>query len=595
MNSELHYFIDKYYRQLPGETGQQLMLYIAFVQRFCNKYRIRLSPKYELEGLLPDLFKDIPGYEIKDAALAFDASMPWSLLHHNPSLLDAIKQLNSELSCKNCATPNWLRQQVDIIFSLDNTSAIAVTPESVRKLIAELAAIKYPDKIIDICSGTFSLGLEVWSKMKDNLRISCIGEELNSYLCAFSRLFLFLCDVSSFSVSEQNIMDVFKTQDTEDYSTKVYLADFPLTGSRTVPTPKEILNASEEQKSSLYADWFMIQRTLDRMNDGDCAFLLVTKGALVRKNEYFLRKKLVEEDFLDAVIHIPNGIYQNHNLPMELLICEKKRAPQRRRKILFADLTPYAVSENENSTVLSTEGIYETATLFKYFTDNDSTVKVVETEVIRENEYSLYPMVYLSGSHVFADKLQLGSVAEVIRGIQNISDLPKHGERYFLNIRDIQNGVIHYEEADTIEIRKPDWEKKYRIREDDIIITCRGAVFKVAIVPPEPEAAYISGNLTIIRVKSDEYPSYLLYEYLISDKGQRALELIQTGTTIRVLGSKKLEQLAIPRYDNELAAVIGDSLKLAAVRYRQSVAEIEKSYKIKKEKLLNQIKENGEI
>ena len=595
MISELRYFLDKHYRQLPGEAGQQLMLYIALVQRFCNKYNIRLTPDCGLEGLLPKLFYNIPGYEIKDAAITFDASMPWSIIHHNPSLLNAVNQLNSELSRQNCATSDWLRQQADILFSIDNASAVTVTPESVRRLIAKMAALKRPETIVDICSGTFALGLQVWNEMKNNSDISCIGEELNSYLCAFSRLFLFLCGVSLFSVSERNVMGAFKRDANGNNSAKVYLADFPLTGSRTVPTPEEILSASSEPKSSIYADWFMIQQTIERMNDGDRAFLLVTKGALVRKNEYFLRKKLVEQDWLDAVIQIPSGISHNHNLPMELLVCEKNRAVQRRKKVLFADLSCYTVADNEKTSELSAEGISETVSLFKYFTGKSGIAKVVESQKIQKNEYSLYPPVYLSDLHTPDGKLQLGEIAEVIRGIQNISDLPEHGKRYFLNIRDIQNGTIHYDGAAEIEIRKPDWEQKYRIQEDDIIITCRGAALKIAIVPPDPPPAYISGNLAVIRVKSDEYPPYLLYEYLISDKGQRALELIQTGTTIRVLGIRNIEQLAVPRYNNGLAAAIGDSLKLATVKYRQSAAEIEKAYNDKKNKLLKQIEENGGI
>ena len=116
MVSELYLFLDSHYRQLPGEDRQKLMLYIAFVQRFCHKFGIELSPDCELEGLLPKLFKGIPGYEIKDAAVTFNSAMPWSILNHNQELLGDVKRLNSELNRKNCATPLWLRRQAEILF-----------------------------------------------------------------------------------------------------------------------------------------------------------------------------------------------------------------------------------------------------------------------------------------------------------------------------------------------------------------------------------------------------------------------------------------------------------------------------------------------
>lgn len=83
----------------------------------------------------------------------------------------------------------------------------------------------------------------------------------------------------------------------------------------------------------------------------------------------------------------------------------------------------------------------------------------------------------------------------------------------------------------------------------------------------------------------------MLYEYLISERGRQALELIQTGTTIRVLGSRNLEQLTVERYDNGFAAEIGAGLKAVFIEYRQSLSEAEKTYKSRKEKILNQIKE----
>lgn len=90
------------------------------------------------------------------------------------------------------------------------------------------------------------------------------------------------------------------------------------------------------------------------------------------------------------------------------------------------------------------------------------------------------------------------------------------------------------------------------------------------------------------------YPPYLLYEYLISKTGRYALELIQTGTTIRVLGSRNLEQLTVTQYDKDFADKIGGSLKAAFIEYRQSLFETEKKYKNQREKLLNRIKEKGE-
>ena len=86
-------FLNMHYRQLPGGAGVRLMLYIAFVQRFVQKFALPWRES-ELEGLLPRLFVQVPGYEIKEAAVIFDAAMPWSLLHRSPALQRELNTLN---------------------------------------------------------------------------------------------------------------------------------------------------------------------------------------------------------------------------------------------------------------------------------------------------------------------------------------------------------------------------------------------------------------------------------------------------------------------------------------------------------------------
>lgn len=586
-------FLNDNYLQFPGETGQQLMLYIAFVQRFCYTCKVALPSEFQLEGLLPSLFKNVPGYAIKEAAVTFDAAMPWSLLQRNNSLSDALQALTINLHRENCATAGWFQQQTDYLFNCENNT-VAATPISIRELIAKLSAPNPPEEIVDICSGTYSLGFHVWNAMKFKQDIACFGEEINSYLCALSRLFLFLCGVpaSSIFISERNVMNVYEENHAISTKSKIYLADFPLTGNRTIPISSDNLLIKSGEKNSLYADWFMMQKILKCMNDQDRAFFLVTKGALVRKNEYFLRKFLIDQDWVDAVIHIPEGFYPGHNLPMELLICQKKRTDRPCKKVLFVNLHSLAVSDEQRRKALSAEGILEILEIFQHFADKDGISKVATEEEIKKNDYSLFPPIYLADAKVLEGKLHLCEIAEITRGLQNTFKTSTSGERYLLNIRDIQNGVICYQDAAQIDMEKPTWEQKYRIREDDIIITCKGATLKIAIVPPDPLPAYISGNLTLIRVNPEKYPPYLLYEYLISKKGQHALELIQTGTTIRILGCKNLEQLAVPQYNTSRVFAIGDSLKLAAIQYRHSLSNIEEKYLIKKESLLQQIEES---
>lgn len=573
---KLRRFLEECNRSLTGKQVQQVFLYMAFVLRFCQKYSIDLKEEDTLPGLLPRLFQKILRYEIKESAFAFDSYMPWNILQQDWTLHDSINELFYELYKNEYATSEWLVNAVDEILA-DGV----LTPKFVRMLIAKLAAQRSVSQITDLCSGTFLLGLETWNEMGKKDDVKCYGEEINSYLCAISRLLLFLCDVEIFTIKEQDVIKYNPDKMTSQES-KVIVADLPLVGNRTIPVPEKDRFLSEK-KRTLYADWMITYKILQQLNSGDRAFLLVTKGALVRENEYFLRKHFIDADCVDAVITLPNNIYPNYNLPMNLLIFEKERSADRKGKVLFIDLNQKTEAD------LSDNIIEKISRMFYEYKAEEQFAKIVNYEEIVSKDYIFNPLIYLSNEGVLDGQLSIRDIACVTRGIQDLSgnrDVNSK-ERYLLNVRDIQEGEIIYETAQIIRGGNPLWEEKFLIKEDDIIITAKGATLKLAIVPPNPEPAYISGNLMILRVNMDRYSPYVLYEYLLSEKGQLALSLIQTGTTIRVLGTKKMEQLKIPEYECETVRMIGDGLKLATLQYRQALQDANSKFKLKKEELLS--------
>ncbi len=569
-------FLNEENRGLSGEQVRGVLLYMAFVKRFCEKFGTKLTEDTELFGLLPELFRKISKYEVKEAAFAFDSYMPWNVLEKDGDLHDGINRAFYRLYENEHASPRWLVDAVDEI--MDDR---ALTPKFVRKLIAKIASREKVGRVTDLCSGTFLLGLDVWSKMYDGDAVECYGEEIDPYICAISRLLLFLCDVKNFAVKER---DVIKSTDSEidSANSKVVVADIPLAGSRTISVPKNDVFLSE-RKRTIYADWLIIYKILQQLNSGERAFLLVTKGALVRENEHCLRKRFVDDDWVDAVITLPKDAYPNYNSPMNLLIFQKDRPAERKGKILFMDLNriPKDVPSEE-----ITESVSQ---MFSEYIGGCRFARLVDYEEAIKGDYALNPPMYLSSKEVLNGQSVLKDVACVIRGIQDLSVNRAIGakERYLLNVRDIRDGEIVYETAEIINGGNPSWEEKFRIKEDDIVITAKGAALKLAIVPPNPRAAYISGNLMIIRVDADRYSPYVLYEYLLSEEGQKVLNLIQTGTTTRVLGIGKTEQLALPEYDCETVKTIGERLKLATICHRQALAEANSKFEQKRKELIS--------
>lgn len=571
--------------RMSEEDRQRLLLCTALIGVTRQKFGLPPDHAKSLEVELPELFSRVPGYEIKDAALFFNEATPWDRLHEDQDLARRLDNLLKSLYQYRSATPEWLRELVDDLYFYESGSGgTCATPPPLRRLIAALAAQRPAKRVNDLCSGTGLLGLQVCKKLGG--QPSYRGGEQNAYLCALSRLLLFLSGVEDFSVRAGDAAGWHRE---ENAPMGVYVADLPLVGSRTVPVEEDCQRLAGD-RPSLYFDWALIWNVLAQMRSGERAFFVVTNGALVRKNEAELRRQLVKRNLIDAVIALPAGMYPSHGLPTALLVCEKGRA--RTEQVLFVDLEDCAVSGGRRTADLSQGTIEEVCRLFDRRAQEEAALPFREA-VPREG--SLNPALYLSQAHPAGRQVRLGDVAAVARGLQLTRyQLDGQGPCCLLNVRDIQDGEICYESAERIGRGTATWEERYRVREDDIILTSRGTALRMVIVPPGPPHAYISGNLTILRADPRRYHPYLLYAYLCSEAGLAALSLIQTGTTIRVLGVTALEGLLIPDGDPALMEARGRALKDLTLRHRAELQTLTETYQAQRCALLEGIYDREE-
>ena len=93
----------------------------------------------------------------------------------------------------------------------------------------------------------------------------------------------------------------------------------------------------------------------------------------------------------------------------------------------------------------------------------------------------------------------------------------------------------------------------------------------------------------MIRVNQEVYDPYVLFEYLTSEKGMKALESIQSGTTIRILNNTNMAKLKIPAYSMEMMHSVGRQLKYERRQYLRQMKEIAVQYEQERKILLEMI------
>lgn len=598
MKQMLDYYWRKLREFLLDTQVFQICAYFCFAHRACEKEAVPLFERLPFgKGQLSALLQAVPDYEVKRAAINLENAIDWVFIFEHEDVEKLLKNLQSDFE-KYTATPEWLNKNLVQLVELANqVMSLVTTPNSVGELVAVLVASHQSNYIADFCCGGFNLGYQIWHAQGAHSNVTCYGEEINSQLCDIACLRLFLSGVDRVEIKNRDILSEPDEKERQRY--ELILADFPVGKNRALPFQISDNRFHGYYPKSIYSDWLFIQDAIYRLSSTGKAFLIVTKGALVRRNEIELRRQLIEMDWLEAVITLPANLYSNTGLAMELMVCNKKKPDERKKQILFADLSKFSMRQSRQHCELTQEGIACAQRVYTQFTSEEDISCVASINQILEHEFSLNPLTYIKVSalpETTAPKVALDQIATITRGLQLLRNdqlRVSPPTRYLLNIKDIEHGVIQFAGAERIPCEKTIWDKKFLIQEDDIILTSKGTTLKIAIVLPDPPEAYISGNLTLLRVNRKEYNPYALYEYLCSDEGRLLLERLQTGTTIRVLSNTNLAKLNVPIYNKEMMESVGMQLKKNWTIYRSDLEQMTKEFKQKREELCASLNAGG--
>lgn len=574
MKSELTNIWNVVTNVFAKEQSPYIMSYYIFASYFIHKKRVQISEidiPEEVQISETDLprnvriserdlpenpslinLAEIEDNEVKKSIFRLEKAIDWVYMSDYLPAKRLSETLLEEMEQLHIYTIEDVNQRMkELQYLLVYKNGFTYTPESLVQLITKFALVENADSIADMCCGFSTMGLEIWNALKkSDTDVEFQAVDNNQLCCDISNILAWINGIHKYQVKMRDILE----PETEKISkADLIVADIPKGMNETYELFMEEKRFLGYKKRTVYTDWVFGVDVLEHLNEDGKAFVIMTKGALVRRNERELRKIFVENDFLDAVITLPPNLFSDTNIAMELVIFRRKK--EKINQTFFADLSKFAEKTHGGKNKISNKGI--DLAVENYLNHEkeceDSIGRWISTKKIIEAEYSFNSMIYLELEKIQNDmgkSVPLGEVAQIIRGVQiNKSDevtLRKEPTHYLLNVKDIEQGKIDYKESSRIKGKNPLWDEKYQICEDDIIITTKGSLIKVAIVPPNPQKAYIMGNLTIVRAKKKQYHPYILYEFLISEEGKKSMEGIQTGSTIKVLNVSQLGKMRVP-------------------------------------------------
>ncbi|HEY9745012.1 MAG TPA: type I restriction-modification system subunit M [Oculatellaceae cyanobacterium] len=235
------------------------------------------------------------------------------------------------------------------------------TPQMISILLAKLVAPKPGDKILDPACGSGSLLIEAGKSVGDD-NFALYGQEVNGSTWALARMNMFLHGMDSARIEWCDTLN----------SPALVELDKLMRFNVVVANPPFSLDkwgAENAERDQYNRFW----RGVPPKSKGDYAFIthmietalpkegrvgvVVPHGVLFRgAAEGRIRRKLIEENVLDAVIGLPDKLFPTTSIPVAILVFDRSRekgGPNEARKdVLFIDASQEFVSAKTQNQLL---------------------------------------------------------------------------------------------------------------------------------------------------------------------------------------------------------------------------------------------------
>jgi type I restriction enzyme M protein len=270
------------------------------------------------------------------------------------------------------------------------------TPGEVSELIAELLAPKEGDEICDPACGSGSLLLKCANQVKNahngSKRFALYGQEAIGSTWALAKMNMFLHGVDNHKIEWG---DTLRNPKLLDEKGRLKLFDV------VAANPPFSLDkwGHEGAGDDSYGRF---HRGVPPRSKGDYAFILhmvetlkpktgrmgvvVPHGVLFRgSSEGSIRKQLIEENLLDAVIGLPEKLFFGTGIPAAILVFRQDRTDD---SVLFIDASrEFQSGKNQNA--LSNDNIHKIVKTYTARADVDKYAHLATLEEIAENDFNL--------------------------------------------------------------------------------------------------------------------------------------------------------------------------------------------------------------
>jgi len=304
-------------------------------------------------------------------------------------------------------------------------------PKIVRLMVRLVAPFEDGDEFHDPTVGSGGMLVEAAHHYRDeqggepsHLRLT--GQELNPDIAAIAKMNLFIHGYNGQVEREDSLGAPQFTENGHLERFDYVLANFPFSAD----WPKSDLQDDaygrfdwhEKLPRADRGDYAFIMHMAHQLNATGQAAIVIPHGVLFRKYEGRYREPMLEGDLVEAVIGLPENLFQNNSIPSAILVLNRDKPEEREGEVLFvhaADEAFYEELSNQNE--LTEEGLDRIVQNFDEWTTEERVSRAVPIEEIRENDYNLNIALYVDTTEP-EEPIDVAEELTKLRGLQEERD-----------------------------------------------------------------------------------------------------------------------------------------------------------------------------
>jgi type I restriction enzyme M protein len=354
----------------------------------------------QLESANPDLLAGIFG----------DA--PWTNRERLPD--ETLKNLIEHFSTQTLSVANVPEDELGNAYEFlikkfaddsGHTAAEFYTNRTVVHLMTQLLAPQAGESIYDPTCGTGGMLISALAEVKrsggEYRTLKLYGQERNLITSGIARMNLFLHGVEDFQIIRgDTLADPKHIEGDRLRQFDVILANPPYSIKQW---DREAWSQDKWGRNFLgtppqgRADYAFQQHILASLSDkGRCA-ILWPHGVLFRNEEQAMRAKMVELDWVEAVIGLGPNLFYNSPMESCVVVCNRRKPAARKGKVLFIDALNEVARERAQS-FLKPEHQQRILQSFRAFAAEDGFSAVATREQIAANGANLSIPLYVKRS-----------------------------------------------------------------------------------------------------------------------------------------------------------------------------------------------------